>query len=120
AGAETPVLQLPNGGIIAGHLFWRNGPPITDSAPLAEIGLGAPLRKFLTDHCWGEYLVVQPSDPGYAGLTITRDPSGGMPCVYSLSAEGTFITSDVGLAVKAGLYRKLIDWEYIRRSATSP
>ncbi|WP_202845048.1 asparagine synthase C-terminal domain-containing protein [Luteimonas saliphila] len=120
AGAETPVLQLPDGSVVVGHLFWRGGSRVTDSAALATFVPGSRLRMFLTERCWGEYIVLQPSGSVDSGWTITRDPSGGMPCIYSLSAEGGFITSDVGLAVKAGLYRKRIDWEYIARSATYP
>lgn len=120
ASQETPVVRLPNGGVIIGHLFSQSGALISDGGCLAAVSPGAQMRKYIVDNYWGEYILLQPASRGQPGLTVTRDPSGGVPCVYLLMDGCGFITSDISLATKAGLYTKQIDWEYITCSATYP
>lgn len=116
ASAETPVLRITSSAILVGHVFWRHdNAPIEESLPFAAIQ-----PQGLTDHvireCWGEYVLLQGGNEDQ--FTIMRDPSGGADCVYS-STSG-FVTSDISLAARAGLYSRQVDWDFIRDSLVYP
>ena len=118
ASKETPVLSLPGEGFVLGDLYHRNGSPVMDLSILGHLPTQRALRQHLLDHYWGEYLLIQPADGGNAGITLMRDPSGGIPCAYS--PKQGFITSDLAVASRAGLYHDQIDWDFVRHCLVYP
>lgn len=121
AGEKTPTLLLPGDGILVGHLFSAEGEPVRNAEQLPQIMTPPQILSYILEHCWGEYILIQPGHgPGMdRKMIFTRDPSGGVPCVYSLD-EGSFVTSDISLAISLGLYRKRIDWEFITHCLLFP
>jgi asparagine synthase (glutamine-hydrolysing) len=111
---QTPTLLIPERGVIIGHLFSRDGQPVTDGRRFAQSTSYTALEKILLNEYWGEYLLLYYSlEEKEQGLKILRDPSGGVPCVYSLQAGVGFITSNLSMAIRLNLYNKQIDWDYI-------
>jgi len=117
---ETPCLSLPEGGLAIGHLFSRKPSPLDATAQFPAFSSHKRLRKHIMENFWGEYVLVQPCDEGDAGAVITRDPSGGVPCVYSLRNGAGFVTSGISMATRLDLYRKRIDWDFIAHCLTYP
>ncbi|MCD9026730.1 asparagine synthase C-terminal domain-containing protein [Luteimonas sp. BDR2-5] len=112
--AETTlVLKIPGGGLLVGHLFTRNGKRFSDGAFLPAFGCHAECLKHLFDQCWGEYLLIWPNAGEECGFSVTRDPSGAVPCVYSLDDGRGFVTSDISLATALGRYRRRVDWDAV-------
>jgi len=119
ASDETPVLELSEAGIVVGHLFSRSFTPV-DYAALAPPSMSpALLRKHLLEHYWGEYVFLQSLEENDA-LAVLREPSGGMPCFYRFVDGSGFVTSDISLATRLGLFEKRIDWDVIVHSLTYP
>jgi asparagine synthase (glutamine-hydrolysing) len=110
---ETPVLPLPNGGFVIGHLFSRSGALFGNAPEFQTLSHAAPLGGYLLEHCWGEYLLIEPTFDDERSWKVTRDPSGGVSCVHSLRNDAGFFTSDISLAVHLGRYAPKIDWDYI-------
>lgn len=74
---------------------------------------GAAVEDLIT-RFWGPYVALAPLS-GPAGATfgrfaVARDPSGGLACYIARAECGVFITSDLGLALSAGLPAPSIDW----------
>ncbi len=120
AARETPTLLLDDGGILIGHLFAREGSPVTDGSQIPTFSSNAQLRKHLIENFWGDYLLFQRAKPDECGLTVTRDPSGGVPCIYFLQNGAGFITSNISIVASTNLYEKRIDWDYITSNLTYP
>lgn len=118
ASDDTPVLSLPSGDVLIGHVFSRESFTPIDGVALFGTSTQGPLAQRIINECWGEYLHlhVPRGDPG--AMTVMRDPSGGVDCVYSL--HGGFITSDISIAVHARLYTREIDWDFIRNDLIYP
>jgi asparagine synthase (glutamine-hydrolysing) len=117
---DTPILTLAD-GVIIGHLFERSGTRIVDGlqVPICP-GTARPFKSLLDDY-WGEYLAIQSMAGQETAVAVIRDPSGGVPCVYSTPQNGSaFLTSDVSLAESIGLYRRRVDWDNIRHSLSYP
>jgi len=115
-GAEgISTLSLPGGGILIGHLFTQDGVAVRDSARFPRISDPTQIQKHILETYWGSYLIIQPDtrDPG--AFTVTRAPSaaGNLPCICSIKDGAGFLTSDVSLAIRALLYRKQINWDFI-------
>lgn len=117
---ETPCQPLPGGGFAIGHLFSRTFSPLDAIDHLSAFSNNKRLREHIVDNCWGEYLLVQSDERCGADTTITRDPSGGVPCVYSLRNGAGFITSNISLATRLELYQKRIDWDFLAQCLTYP
>jgi asparagine synthase (glutamine-hydrolysing) len=118
ASSETPVLSLPSGGVVLGDLYLRDGSAVTDLSALQCTPNQRVLRQHLLDHYWGEYLLIQPGDERSDGLTVMRDPSGGIACAYSLK-QG-FLTSDLSIPSRLGLHHDQVDWEFVRHCLLYP
>lgn len=118
ASQATPVLDVSGGGIVIGHLFNRNFTPIDGVVSVPKDLSPAQVRKYLLEHYWGEYLLVQASTDDSQTAIVMRDPSGGMPCIYSLAHGAGFLTSDISLATRLQLYRKRVDWDAIAHGLT--
>lgn len=117
---ETPTLLLHNGCILIGRIFLRDGTPVLDDSRVPTFSSDTLLRRHILENYWGDYIFIQPASDGAQGLTVMRDPSGGVPCVYSLQGCSGFLTSDISLVTKIGLYQKRIDWDYINSFLTYP
>lgn len=118
---ETPTRRLDGGAILIGDVFLRTGAPLTAGAEIPSCSSNAEVRKHLIDNCWGDYVLIQPSTERERDWTIMRDPSGGLACVYSNSKHGhRFITSDISLATRSGLYRRRVDWSHVPHFLTYP
>lgn len=120
ASEETPTVTIPGGGILIGRLFRNDGTPLDGEAQFPALANRRQLRDFVLGHCWGEYVLFQPGTGGRAEVTILRDPSGGVPCVYSVESEPRFATSDISIATGHQLYRKHIDWEFLAHCLVYP
>jgi len=113
ADEDTPILPLASDGALIGHAF-----PRTDAnANLSSLPSSHELAGFLLDNFWGEYLLLQ-SGCSPSAMAVMRDPSGGVDCVYSLCDH--FITSDITIATRSGLYRRAIDWDFIQSNLIYP
>ncbi|MGX9721184.1 lasso peptide isopeptide bond-forming cyclase [Stenotrophomonas acidaminiphila] len=118
--ATTPVIPLAGQGLILGHVFSRDGMPITHAAQLPTALSHAGLRRYILQNCWGAYLIVQP-DPAHAGgITFQRDPEGGMPCIHHIDGGRGFIASDVALPEQLGRHRRRVDWDAVRHRLLYP
>ena len=115
---ETPTLFVP-GGVVIGHLFSKDGQPVKPESLPAQTSTEC-FAKHLLAHCWGEYLLIQPTACHSPGLDILREPSGGMPCVYSYQEKAGFVTSDISLATGLGLHNRQIDWDFIAQALAYP
>jgi asparagine synthase (glutamine-hydrolysing) len=122
APADTPTMLIPGGDILVGHLFMADGTPLGHAQQLPVAMSQAQLRAFVVNHCWGDYVLIQSSRNGSRGpeLTITRDPSGGVRCVYASSEQRAFATSDLPFATQCGLYHRRIDWDFIAHCLVYP
>lgn len=117
---ETPCQPLPRGGFVIGHLFSRTCAPFDAMAKLSTFSGNKRLRKYISENCWGEYVLVQPDEGDGTGITLSRDPSGGVPCIYSLRDGLGFVTSGISLATRLNLYRRRIDWDALAHCLTYP
>ncbi|WP_407353366.1 asparagine synthase-related protein [Luteimonas sp. R10] len=115
---STPVLRLPSGGIVVGHVFSRIYAPITHASQLPRIADATRLRRHFVQETWGDYVLFLASGP--ASISVTRDPSGAIDSLYCIEEGNGFVTSDITLALRLGLYRRRIDWDYIAHRLTFP
>lgn len=122
ASPATPTLPLPFGGILIGHLFMRDGSPITSADLLPEIASIAELFRYLVENCWGEYLLLHCAAEGNDQITAIRDPapSAGLPCLYAFNDSAGFFTSQVSIAQHLQLCDARIDWGFIARILEYP
>lgn len=121
ASAETPIAPLDSGGVVVGHLFSRTGENSIGGVRLPASAEAGPFSRQVVGRFWGEYMVFHPLPGSVPGLMVMREPSGGVPCVYSISRSGSaFFTSDISLATKVGVYEKRLDWDYITQGLTYP
>lgn len=120
ASDETPTLRLPDGGIVIGHAFDQNGAALNGNLGTLPDAHGQDVRRALFERCWGEYLLIEPSDRAQEGWAFTRDPSGGMRCLYARAASTTYLTSDISLPISLGIQDRCIDWDHIRYRLAYP
>lgn len=115
---ETPAVAVP-GGVVIGHIFTHDGKP----ARLDHLPAQASTRhlaEYLLTHCWGEYLLIQAPCGPVPELEILREPSGGVPCIYSFEQGAGFATSDSSLAMELGLHDRQVDWGFIAQALAYP
>lgn len=113
SSADTPTFYLRDDAIIIGHLFSGSAAPVTAGEPLPMPIHHASIRKYVLENFWGEYLLLQPATAPGGDTCFMRDPSGGVGCIYSSERGFGFVTSDVSIATRLGIYTKSIDWELI-------
>lgn len=118
ASTDVPTLAIPGRGLLIGQIFTKDGQPI--SQPLDTDGSAHELASRLLQNAWGNYLAVLVDRDDISAIALLRDPSGAVPCVYSLADGEGFITSDIGLAVDLGLYRRKVNWRAIAHGLTFP
>lgn len=120
--AGTPVVRIVGGGLVIGDLCSRSGTCLQDGAELANLASVTSVRRHVLRHCWGDYILVLPESESPYGFGVTRSPSPAcdLQCLYSLGNSPGFITSDISLAVRLGLYRRRVDYQYIAHRLTYP
>lgn len=118
ASEATPVLTLPNRRVLIGHLFDRSGRIVQDGLTLPAPRSDTRLFQEILQNYWGEYVVICLAEAHQ--LTILREPSGGMPAFYAPCDGGSFVTSDISIAAKLGLYKRRINWTYISNFLAFP
>lgn len=116
--ADTPTLVAPGHGLLIGRIFTKDGQPITQRLDID--GSAHELSSRLLQNTWGDYLAILVEHGDSSEITLLRDPSGAVPCVYSLTDGEGFITSDIGLAVDLGLYRKEVNWPAVAHCLNFP
>lgn len=117
-GRETPSLELPGVGLIVGQVFPKAGEAF-NITPSAASGHPNP-EQLLLDRYWGEHIAIFGGRGTDEPTSILRDPSGGVPCIYSVDARGGFVASDVSIAEALGLYERQVDWDEITHSLVFP
>lgn len=117
ASQQTPVLVSPHRHVLIGHLFDRNGMLVSDGSILPEHESDSRFMQQILRDYWGEYVAICLIGDHQ---TLFREPSGGMPAVYTWGKTDGFLTSDISIAVKLGLYKRKIDWSYISNFLAFP
>jgi asparagine synthase (glutamine-hydrolysing) len=102
-------------GVIRGKLFRRHGPPeqvrrLDDNEARRAVLTGG---RHLVESFWGSYVAVFKSG---TGISVLRDPSGGLACYYIKGPFGTALASDFTLFVDAGLITPEVDWDGVGRA----
>ncbi|RCS28848.1 asparagine synthase [Rhodanobacter denitrificans] len=118
ASIDVPTLTIHGHGLLIGQVFTKDGQLI--SQPLDIDGSVRELTSRLLQNTWGNYLAIFCDRDNPSATTLLRDPSGAVPCVYSLADGEGFITSDIDLAVDLGLYRSEVNWQAIAHGLTFP
>ena len=118
ASADVPTIAIPGHGLLIGQVFTRDGQSISQRLDID--GSARELTSHLLQNTWGNYLAVLVDSDDGSAITLLRDPSGAVPCVYSLADGEGFITSDIGLAVDLGLYRREVNWQAIAHCLNFP
>lgn len=118
ASADTPAVAILEHGLLIGQIFTKDGQPISQRLNIG--GSAYELTHRLLQNTWGEYLAILDDRGDSSAVTLLREPSGAVPCVYSLTDGEGFITSDIGLAANLGLYRREVDWQAIAHGLTFP
>ncbi|MEW9573843.1 asparagine synthase-related protein [Rhodanobacter sp. Si-c] len=116
--ANAPTLTISGHGLVIGQIFTKDGQRIAH--PVDFDGPGNELSNHLLRNAWGEYLAFHVGGKDGTEAALLRDPSGAVPCVYSFADGKGFITSDIGLAVDLGLYRREVDWQAIAHCLNFP
>lgn len=114
---NTSIFELPGVGLIIGHLFNSDGEPITH---LDFNGTVDDLIQHLLHKTWGEYLLINMANGDGRNFTLLRDPSGDIPCIYSLENGEGFITSDIALATELGIYHREVNWHAVAHGLAFP
>lgn len=95
------LITLPDGaGFIIGTLFHRHGPAERISrldANDAE-AIEATQGQYIVDRFWGRYVAVIRTP---RQLLVLRDPSGTLPCYYSVLRDELVIASDPSILAAA-------------------
>jgi asparagine synthase (glutamine-hydrolysing) len=118
ASTDVPTLAIPGRGLLIGQVFTKDGQPIPQRLDID--GSTHELVSCLLQSTWGDYLAILVDRDDISAIALLRDPSGAVPCVYSLADGEGFITSDIGLAVDLGLYRRDVNWQAIAHGLTFP
>lgn len=116
----TPVLALSSGRVLIGHLFDKNGRLVSDGSCLPESQSDAQVAEHLLRNYWGEYALICHAEDPARELTVSREPSGGMPVVYAVREGVGFVTSDISIAIELGMCKRQVDWSYIETLLAFP
>jgi len=119
-GQRTPMVPVPGLGVIVGHVFDEEGTPITNGPALARATSGTRLEQSILGRLWGEYVLIHTSAEEPDVTRVTRDPSGGIPCIFRIRRDEGFITSSISLAEALDLYRRDVDWTAIEHRLSYP
>lgn len=114
--ADTPVVQISPSTVLVGHTFQRSDDSLIESRGAFTRIRDQALPDHLIRDCWGEYVLLQALNDD--GFSVMRDPSGGAGCVYA--SDGSFVTSDISLAHRAGLHTPRVNWDFIQETLTYP
>lgn len=116
----TPTIHLSNGGIIIGNLFTNEGNAVLYRLNIPNFTQQSEYLTYILKNYWGDYLMFCPKSENEKDLTILRDPSGGVRCLYNLTEGDGFITSDISIAIQLKLYKKKINWDFLPHCLAYP
>lgn len=113
---STPHLMLPHaGGAVIGHVIDRaNGRHLKSMASRDDRAVASSRGRHLIDKCFGTYVAFWTAPEG--GTSILRDPSASLPVFMHRSAQATYAFSDIGLAVRLGLFPAVVNMEMVAHS----
>lgn len=96
--------------VLIGNLFSRGLP----SKRVTILPDGEPgfVERALIERHWGSYIGFL-CDTGAGCIQILRDPSGFLPCYYTIDNKTVFLASDPDLLLRATQRPAEIDFEYI-------
>jgi asparagine synthase (glutamine-hydrolysing) len=120
ASAETPTLRLPGGAIVIGHVFSDTGELLGETSSFVSTLAPEATVSALIERCWGDYILIQPGQGQAPSLQVMRDPSGGVACAYCGSGDSWFVTSDISIATRSGLYQRRVDWDFLAHFLAYP
>ena len=120
AGRDTPVLLLPGSeGAVVGTLFDRTaGRRVSAVSMGVDHAVASTRGAQLIERHWGSYAAFW-SDPA-RGLQLVRDPAGGVPAYWRDDGRSVMVTSDVELAVAAGMLRSEVAWDRLSEALLFP
>lgn len=108
ADQRLPLLADADGhGVVAGHLFDRAF-NLATSCP--AMSTGTPWSATLINDHWGGYVAIAETA---RGMTVLRDPSGGVGCYHAAIGDSHVVTSLPHLLTDCGLAPLEIDWRQI-------
>lgn len=110
--------ELASNACLVGELFDRSGTP-ADMAKLCENRCPAGLKDHLLRNFWGTYLLFQ-ADATELIATLSPAAAGNVPCIYRCDGRSGFLTSDISLAIDAGLYERRVDWDALAHRLLYP
>lgn len=111
---DTPPPLSDGVGAIIGTLFDSSSTRIATVCPDRFRHWRATRGAALLERHWGSYLALLPSDDG---VTILREPSGGVACYHVATELGLLLASDAALITASGLVTTTIDWDGILTQA---
>lgn len=122
ASDSCAALKFANGDLLIGELFLRDGRHVTDAASLPMENSFRAVRDFVLTRCWGDYVLLQRIPDDSRAFDVLRSPTPvcDLQCVYSLGDAEGFITSDITIAMRLGLYERRIDPVAIVRCLAYP
>jgi len=108
---ELPLRRLTDrSGLVIGHLFDRSGEVVTNDPDLI---CGSSWPEAIVERYWGSYAAFVEAK---RGLSVLRDPSGGLACYHAVADGWHFYTSLPHLLVDCGVIDLEIDWQMIGAS----
>ncbi len=114
---ETRVLTGRRRGVVFGRAF-RLGQELEPHDPSAPFDATESERICgtggvrLIENYWGRYVAVL-REGASQGVSVLRDPTGGLPC-FMAEYDGVYIVcSDIESCLSLGLLRFSINWKYI-------
>lgn len=116
--ADTPSLAISGHSLLVGQVFTNDGQRLSQRLDLD--GSTDELASRLLQSLWGDYLAILVDSNDSSAITLLRDPSGAVPCAYSLVDGEGFMTSDISLAVDLGIYRREVNWQAIAHGLSFP
>jgi asparagine synthase (glutamine-hydrolysing) len=119
AGADTPLLHLPERGLIIGTLFDRRTAASFDTAGETAFGPPSDDPRWLIDHAWGRYVALLCSSDNETAHVV-RDPAGLVSCYHATRAPWFAFASDARLLQRLGLVRGQIDWTAVGHTLRFP
>lgn len=114
SGGHAPVKIHNDAVVIVGDLFHRfgSGPSLVEMKPPMGESISADPAGTLLTRFWGAYVAAW-TDGNSA--TVMRDPSGLLPCCYTVHEQYVAFASDPGTLFGLTQIRPSIDWTGVAR-----
>ena len=104
------------GGLLLGKVFRKNDTPDPSTPHCFRSDEAERMCKTkggsLVDDFWGRYIAFI-SDRGGNRTIVVRDPTGAIPCYYSVIGDSTIIFSHAEDLLETALYNPRMNWPFI-------